>query len=75
MGKGHGRAIEVNMDYREYMTRGKAFFIGRMWSSSSLKAYMVHDSNSSLGGALKSPGKNGLFCIDFRQSRESNSPP
>ena len=30
---------------------------------------MVHYSNSSLGGALKSPGKNGLFCIDFRQSR------
>ena len=37
--------------------------------------HMVHYSNSSLGGALKSPGKNGLFCIDFRQSRESNSPP
>ena len=34
---------------------------------------MVHYSNSSLGGALKSPGKNGLFGIDFRQSRESNS--
>ena len=27
------------------------------------------------GASLKSPSKNGLFCIDFRQSRESNSPP
>ena len=23
MGQGHGRSIAVNMDYREYMTRGK----------------------------------------------------
>ena len=33
---------------------------------------MVHYSNSSLGGALKSPGKNGLFGIDFRQSRDGD---
>ena len=27
--------------------------------------YMVHYSNSSLGGALKSPGKNRPFALTF----------
>ena len=38
-------------------------------SSSSLKAYGVFEyySNSSIGGALKRPSKNRLFCIDIRQ--------
>ena len=36
---------------------------------------MVHYSNSSLGGALKSPGKNRPFALTFACHGEKTIPP
>ena len=60
------------MDYKGYMTREKRSLKVEC-GAHRVSGHMVHYSNSSLGGALKSPDKNRLFCIAFRQSRESNS--
>ena len=64
MGKGHGRSIELNMDYRGNMTRGKRS-LSVECRSHRVSGHMVHYNNSSLGGALKSPGKNRPFALTF----------
>ena len=63
-GEGHGRSIELNMDYRGDMARGKRSLYVEC-RSHRVSGHMVHYSNSSLGGALKSPSKNRLFALTF----------
>ena len=67
MGKGHGRSIELNMDYKRDMTREKR----SLWveyRAHRVSVHMIHYSNGSLGGTLKSPGKNRLFALRLRHS-------
>ena len=74
MGKGHERSIELNMNYRGVMTREKRSLLVEC-RVHRVSGHMVHYSNSSLGGALKSLGKNRLFALTFASHGERTIAP